>query len=459
MDTSITELINNQKTYFNAGKTRDINNRKAALKKLKAVIEKREKNICDALFADFKKCEFESLLTETQYIITELDNTIKKINSWARTRSVSASLVNFPSSAKIIKEPYGTVLIIAPWNYPFQLALSPLIGAIAAGNTAVVKPSELTPNTATIIDEIISEVFPKNHVAVVQGGKEVSEQLLEQQWNYIFFTGSPKVGKIVYQAAAKHITPVTLELGGKNPCIVDETADINQAAKRVVWGKFLNGGQTCIAPDYLLVAENIKQKLIVALKDEIVNAYTNTPKDSPDFPRIVNKDHFNRLKNLLNGQSVLFGGETVESELFIAPTLIDEPSLKSEVMKDEIFGPILPILSYKNENEIEPIISRFEKPLSLYVFSKRKHFANRIMNENSYGGGTINDTVVHFINKKLPFGGVGNSGIGAYHGQLTFDVFSHKKAVVRRGTWLDVPLKYAPYAGKLKYVKMLSKLF
>ncbi|QLE02323.1 aldehyde dehydrogenase [Galbibacter sp. BG1] len=456
METDITEIITSQKNYFNSGKTKDLKYRKKLLKNLKEVIENREKEICNALYADFKKCEFEVLLTETQYILAELNDTLSNLNSWARTRSVRASLINFPSSAKIIKEPYGNSLIIAPWNYPFQLALSPLIGAVAAGNTVVLKPSELTPNTSELISEIIETVFPKAYVTVIQGDKEVSQALLEERWDYIFFTGSPKVGKIVYQAAAKHLTPVTLELGGKNPCIVDETANIEQAAKRIVWGKFINGGQTCIAPDYLLVAEKVKHTLIEALKQEVIAAYTNRPKQSPDYPRIVNMDHFDRLQQLLEGQNVVYGGENDKNDLYLAPTLVDEPHLDSSIMNEEIFGPILPVLAYREDVDIENIVKRFEKPLSLYVFSKRRHYANRLMAQFSYGGGTINDTIVHFVNKRLPFGGVGNSGIGAYHGSLTFDVFSHKKSVVRRGTWLDIPLKYAPYHGKLNLAKKLK---
>ncbi|MCF8714241.1 aldehyde dehydrogenase [Joostella atrarenae] len=456
MENQIKQVLEEQKAYYNKGTTRDLKARKNILRKLKSEIEIREKDICDALYADFKKSEFESLLSETQYILGELNDAIKKIYSWAKPKAVSPSLINFPSSAKIIKEPYGTVLIIAPWNYPFQLAISPLIGAIAAGNTAVIKPSELTPNTANIISEIISAVFPENYVSVTQGDKDASTALLKERWDYIFFTGSPQVGKIVYQAAANNLTPVTLELGGKNPCIVDETAKLQQAARRIVWGKFLNGGQTCIAPDYILVASEVKDKLIAFLKEEIIAAYSDNPKNSPDYPRIVNQRNFDRLADLIDYEKVTFGGQIDRTDCYISPTLITEPSLDSDVMKEEIFGPLLPIISYNTEEEISDVISKYEKPLSLYVFSSRKNFSNKVMNQFSYGGGVINDTIVHFVNKRLPFGGVGQSGIGAYHGNLTFDVFSHHKSVVRRGTWLDIPLKYAPYEGKLNLVRKLK---
>ncbi|MCX2680839.1 aldehyde dehydrogenase [Galbibacter sp. EGI 63066] len=457
MSVTAQTIISAQKKYFSDGKTVDLKYRKSFLKKLKGEVISKEKAICKALYDDFGKSEFESLLTETQIIIAELNDAIKNLKKWAKPKRVRPSLVNFPSSAKIIKEPYGTVLIIAPWNYPFQLALSPLIGAIAAGNTAVIKPSELVPNTSKITADIIKNVFSEEHVAVVEGGKETAQALLNEKWDYIFFTGSPKIGRIVYQAAAKHLTPVTLELGGKNPCIVDETANIRLAAKRIVWGKFLNGGQTCIAPDYLLVHQNIRCELINALKEEILLAYSENPQTSPDYPRIINNGHFERLLVLLENQNVVFGGKTDKKERYIAPTLISEPKMDSPMMQEEIFGPILPILSYIDEQQIKDTITTYEKPLSLYVFSKKSGFYKKIIRQYAFGGGTINDTVVHFANKRLPFGGVGHSGIGAYHGKKSFDTFSHQKSVVKRGNWLDIPLRYAPYGKKIKWAKKLGK--
>ncbi|MGL2964878.1 aldehyde dehydrogenase [Flavobacterium sp. RSB2_4_14] len=437
----------------------DVNYRKQSLLKLLNAVQIYEEDIIKALYDDFKKPAFEAVATETSYILAELKFTIKNIHNWTKPKVVLPSILNFPSTDFIYKEPFGKVLIIAPWNYPYQLALCPLIAAVAAGNQVVVKPSELTPNTSRIIAKIISEVFEKNHVECVEGGLEISQQLLSQRWDFIFFTGSVAVGKIVAKAAAEHLTPVVLELGGKNPCIIDSSANLKLAAKRIVWGKFLNAGQTCIAPDYLLVQENIKSKLIDFLKLEITNAYGENPEVSPDYPRIINEKNWKRLTTMLENETVLLGGKTSREDCYIAPTLLDEPSLESLVMHDEIFGPILPILGYKTEEDLHKIISKYEKPLSLYIFSENKSFAKKIIQNYSFGGGCINDTVIHFTNKRLPFGGVGHSGIGAYHGKLSFDIFSHRKAVVKKANWLDLPTRYAPYDGKLQTIKRLLKWF
>jgi aldehyde dehydrogenase (NAD+) len=433
----------------------NIGYRKEKLKQLLSTLIKYESDIILALHNDFKKPEFEAVITETSYVISDLKYAIKNINKWAKPKSVLPSLLNFPSSDYILSEPYGKVLVISPWNYPFQLALCPLIAAVSAGNQVVLKPSELTSNTSKIIYKIVSEVFDKNHVEVIEGDAEVSKQLLSQRWDYIFFTGSVAVGKIVAKAAAEFLTPVTLELGGKNPCIIDDDCNVQLTAKRIVWGKFLNAGQTCIAPDYLLVHTNVKSKIVEALIAEITLAYGENPEVSADFPRIVNEKNFNRLVEFLNLETLLFGGQTNKNGHYIAPTLLDESKLDSLVMKDEIFGPILPIISYRKETEIEQIVSNYEKPLSLYVFSNRINWAKEIVKKYSFGGGCINDTIIHFSNSRLPFGGVGNSGIGAYHGNLNFDTFSHKKAVVNKATWLDLPLRYAPYKNKIKYIKKL----
>lgn len=437
----------------------DIYYRQKKLVQLLESVIKHEKEITTALYNDFKKPEFEAYITETSYVVSDLKNTIKKIHKWAKPKNVLPSFFNFPSSDYILSEPYGRVLIISPWNYPYQLALCPLIAAVAAGNQVVLKPSELTVYTSSIIKKIITEVFDENHVKVVEGGIEVSEQLLSKRWNYIFFTGSVVVGKIVAKAAAEFLTPITLELGGKNPCIIDEKCDVKLTAKRIVWGKFLNAGQTCIAPDYLLVHTNIKLKIIDALKHEIILAYGEKPKNSPDFARIVNTKNWQRLHDFIENETLLYGGQSDVTDCYIAPTLLDESKLDSLVMKDEIFGPILPIISYKNESEIDHIISNYEKPLSLYVFSNKINWAKEIVKKYSFGGGCINDTIIHFSNNKLPFGGVGNSGIGAYHGQLSFDLFSHKKSIVKKSTWFDIPIRYAPYDKKLKNVKKILKWF
>lgn len=431
--------------------------RKEALKKLLEVILKKEASLIQALYDDFRKPAFEAVLTETNYVISELKETLKKIESWAKPKRVLPSLLNFPSQDFIFSEPYGKVLIIAPWNYPFQLALCPLIAAVAAGNQVVLKPSELCPKTSALIAEIIAETFEKSHVEVQEGGIVVAQELLSLRWDYIFFTGSVPVGKIVAKSAAEHLTPLTLELGGKNPCIVSETASLKQAAKRIVWGKFINAGQTCIAPDYILVQTKVKSQFLEYLIGEIKHAYGENPETSPDYCRIVNDKNWQRLFKLLENNKLIHGGQTNLATRYIAPTLLDEPSLDSLIMQDEIFGPLLPILAYEDEKDLKKILSRYEKPLALYIFSTNRVFSNKIIQNHSFGGGCINDTVVHFSNKRLPFGGVGNSGMGAYHGRLSFDTFSHKKGIVKKGNWLDLPMRYAPYKDKLKTIKKLLK--
>ncbi|WP_395058199.1 aldehyde dehydrogenase [Flavobacterium sp.] len=432
-----------------------VSQRKDALKKLLKSIIIHEEEILEALYKDFKKPKFEGIVTETSYIITELRNTINKIDSWSKPKWVFPSIVNFPSSDYIYSEPYGNVLLISPWNYPFQLAISPLISAVAAGNKVTLKPSELTPYTSAIISKIIRESFDVKHVVVVTGDYTIAQDLLKKRWDYIFFTGSVAVGKIVAKAAAENLTPVTLELGGKNPCIVDETANLPIAAKRIIWGKILNAGQTCIAPDYILVHHKMKSKLVQFLIEEIKNALGENPQESEDFARIINLKNWERQLSLIENQPILFGGESNRNDFYLAPTLLDEPSLDSPVMKDEIFGPILPILSYESKADIEKIISKYEKPLSLFIFSENKSFIKEVLNKYSFGGGCVNDTIIHFSNSRLPFGGVGHSGIGAYHGKLSFDTFSHKKAIVRKGNWLDLPLRYAPYKNKINIIKRI----
>jgi aldehyde dehydrogenase (NAD+) len=435
----------------------NINERKEVLIRLLQEIEIHEDQILQALYDDFKKPFFEGVITETSFVKSELKSTIKNIDRWAKPKRVFPALLNFPSSDFIYKEPYGKVLIIAPWNYPFQLALCPLISAVAAGNQVVLKPSELTQNTSKIIAKIIAKVFEKNHVEVIEGDHLVAENLLSQRWDYIFFTGSVAIGKIVAKAAAQFLTPVTLELGGKNPCIIDETVDLELAAKRIVWGKFINAGQTCIAPDYLLVHAKVKADFIDSLIKEIKVAYGENPQNSIDLCRIVNLKNWQRLKQLMDGNHIVFGGETNEKDLYIAPTIINEPDLESNVMQDEIFGPILPILSFESENDISKIINRYEKPLSLYVFSTNNTFSKKIIKDYSFGGGCINDTVIHFVNKRLPFGGVGHSGMGAYHGRASFETFSHQKAIVIKSNLLDLSFRYAPYQNKLAWIRKILK--
>ncbi|WNM18593.1 aldehyde dehydrogenase [Flavobacterium capsici] len=434
-----------------------IDYRKNALLKLLVSIEKHEKEINQALYSDFKKPEFESYLTETYFVLSELKHTIKNINKWAKPKMVLPFLLNFPSTDYLYKEPYGKVLIISPWNYPFHLAMLPMIAAIAAGNQVVLKPSELTPNTSKLISKIVGEVFDKNHVEVIEGGIEVSQNLLAQQWDYIFFTGSVAVGKIVAKAAAEHLTPVTLELGGKNPCIIDEKANLKLASKRIVWGKFINAGQTCIAPDYLLVHELIKEEFTKYLIDEINAAFGENPEASKDLCRIINEKNWTRLIKMLDNQKIIFGGKNSKDDFFISPTIIDEPSLNSLVMQEEIFGPILPILKYSSEDDLDNIILKFEKPLAFYIFTEDKRLSKKLIQKYSFGGGSINDTLIHFSNNRLPFGGVGKSGIGAYHGKFSFEQFSHKKAIIKKANWLDIPIRYAPYRDKIKFLKRILK--
>tara|TARA_R110000868_G_scaffold152736_2_gene377952 strand:+ start:8104 stop:9471 length:1368 start_codon:yes stop_codon:yes gene_type:complete len=453
------KLISAQRDFFLTHQTKCVEFRKDFLKKLQKEIIEKEEAICDAVYADFKKPKFETLATETQFVLAELKNALNKINRWSKPKKVASTWLNWPSADYIFKEPYGSILIISPWNYPFQLAIAPLIGAIAAGNTAVIKPSEITPNTSKIIAEIINNVFPKEYVTVIEGGIEVSQELLKLKWDYIFFTGSTKVGQIVYENAAQQLIPVTLELGGKNPTIVDETAAISVAANRIVWGKFLNAGQTCIAPDYILVHKSVKNELIEKLKSSITKFYSDDIKNSLDYARTVNTKHYENLKRMLEGEKIIFGGETNDIDHYLSPTLVDEPKEDSLVMKGEIFGPILPIIAYETYADIHDFMIRYGKPLALYVFSTNKAFQKKMITDYSFGGGAINDTIIQITNKKLPFGGVGSSGIGSYHGKASFELFSHSKTIIKKGNWLDIPLRYPPYNLPLKYAKKIKNLF
>ncbi len=433
----------------------DPNARKSALRKLLVAVRKHEKDIIAALAQDLGKPEFESIATETAYVISDLKNTIAKMDGWIRPRRVLPSVINFPSVDRIYREPYGDVLIISPWNYPFQLALCPLIAAVAAGNRVVLKPSELAPNTASVIELITAQSFDPVHVEVFHGGAEVSARLLERKWDYIFFTGSVRVGRIVAEAAARNLTPVTLELGGKNPCIVDQTANLELAARRICWGKFLNAGQTCIAPDHVLAHESIKPRLMQLLQKEIVRAYGDDPKNSPDFARIVDAKNHERLLKLLEGETIYFGGNPDASAKYMPPTLVDGARADSILMEEEIFGPILPVIGYADEGKLPELIARHPQPLSLYVFTQDQKFAGSLMRSIPFGGGCINDTMVHFANRRLPFGGIGTSGQGAYHGKLGYETFSHRKAILRRGTWMDVRLRYPPYGKKAALIKRI----
>jgi aldehyde dehydrogenase (NAD+) len=453
----IENIKEKQLIFFKDFKTQDVKIRIQHLKKLKRVLEEREESLYEALYQDLKKPVFESFTSEFLMVQKELDLHIKNIKEWAAPKRVSGSLINFPSQDYILSEPYGTVLLISPWNYPFQLAMIPFIGAIAAGNTAVIKPSESAPHTAQIIEEIISEVFPPEWAIVIQGDMKVGAALLKTQWDYIFYTGSTAVGKIVAKAAAEFLTPTTLELGGKSPCIVDGTAPIQKTARRIVWGKFLNCGQTCIAPDYVLVQKEYKKALVAAMIQEIEKAFGKNAKNSKDYGRIIHQKHFEKLEKDLDKQKLLFGGEKDKDELYFGPTLVEEPAIDSSLLVDEIFGPILPVLSYTTESDIDSILTKLKNPLAFYLFSTNRRFINTMIQRYSFGGGVINDAIIHFTNDKLPFGGIGNSGMGAYHGKHSFEVFTHAKPVVKRSFWFDLPQRYAPYPKSLKALKFLLK--
>ena len=449
--------IEDQEKYFKNGETLPISKRKKLLKSLKKEILSNEDKIFKALNNDLKKCSYETYLSEIGILITEIDLFLKNLEKWAKPKKVKSSLLSFPSSDYIYSEPYGKILVISPWNYPFQLAILPVMSAVAAGNTVVLKPSEHAPHTSKLVKEVIESVFDKSHVLVIEGAAETAEKLLRYRWDYIFFTGSVRIGKIVAAAAAKHLTPTTLELGGKNPCIIDDTIDLRLASRRIVWGKFINAGQTCIAPDFLIVKRNIKDELIKHLSEEIKKSYGENPKNSEDYPRIINRTNLSRLSNLIKDTKIVFGGEHDLETCYFSPTIIDEPDIESDLMAEEIFGPILPIISYDDENKIEELISKYEKPLALYVFSSNNNFSEKIIRKYSFGGGAINDTIIQVGNPNLPFGGIGHSGIGKYHGKTSFDQLSHKKAIVKKGNWLDIKIRYAPYKGKLETVKKFFK--
>lgn len=453
----IKDIIKKQRDYFNNGRTRDVDFRIEQLRLLKKTIKDNEDKILNALNKDLKKSYFEGYETEVGILLEEIDYTIKKVKSWAKSKRVKTPITHFLSRSYIHPEPYGVVLIMAPWNYPFQLTIAPLIGAIAAGNCSILKPSEYSNYTSEIIYNIIKENFDEGFVAVIKGGREVNEKLLNENFDYIFFTGSIPVGKIVMEAAAKNLTPVTLELGGKSPCIVDKDIDTKLAARRIVWGKFLNAGQTCVAPDYLLVHEDTKDKLIKDMKEIINEFYGDNPKESPDYPRIINKKHLDRLSNLLNSGNILVGGETDKESLYIEPTIIDNVSWEDSVMADEIFGPILPIIEYRNIEEVIEMVNSYYKPLALYLFSNNKLNIDKIIGNIPFGGGCINDTIVHLASPYMPFGGVGSSGIGSYHGKASFDTFSHKKSILKKSNLFDIKLRYPPYKNKLNILKKLMK--
>ncbi len=447
------------KDYFRSGITVPLKYRKKALKQLSKQIKLHEDAILEALKKDLGKNEVEAYATEVGYTLNSIKHTRKSLNKWAKKQSVDTPLFLFPTKSFVISEPLGTVFIIGPFNYPFQLVFEPLIGAIAAGNTAIVKPSELTPHVAEVVETIIAKSFEPEYVSVVQGGADAIQALLQLPFDHIFFTGSAKVGQIVYEAAAKQLIPVTLELGGKSPTIIDKSANLKVASERICFGKFINAGQTCVAPDYVLIDETVKADFIKALTTTIREFYGRAPRESEDFGRIVNGRHFNRLAQLIQTHEakIILGGETDATDRYIAPTLIDNVVSSDAIMAEEIFGPILPIMTYQNLDEAIQYIQSKPKPLSLYLFSEDENTTNRILTELSFGGGAINDTLLQLANPNLPFGGVGASGIGRYHGRYSFETFSHQKPYIFKTTKLETGLLFPPYKGKLGYVKKLFK--
>ncbi len=451
------EVLDLQKQFFDTGDTKKVEFRISQLKKLKNLLTENEDRLIDAVNKDFKKSAFETYATEIGLIHTDINFALKNIRSWAKPENVAGSLVNFPSKNYIISEPYGCALIISPWNYPILLALQPLVGAMAAGNTAVLKPSELTPHTSQLLEELIAKYFYRQYISVFQGDAEVADSLVRMDFDYIFFTGSTRVGKIIMKTASENLTPLTLELGGKSPCIVDKTANLEIAARRIAWGKLVNAGQTCVAPDYVLVHSTVKEELMENLKKEIISFYGNNIKSNQDYPRIINKNHFNRLLGYLEGSEMVFGGEHSEDELYLAPTILDNVKWEDLVMQEEIFGPILPILTYETVEECIKGIKKYPRPLALYVFTADDNFEFRLFNELSFGGGAVNDTIAQLGNHHLAFGGVGGSGFGSYHGKASFDAFSHKKSIMKKPFWPDVPLRYAPYKEKINLVKKILK--
>ena len=438
----IGEIRAKQESYFRSGATLDVRTRKANLVAFEKAVLKWEKPLCEALWKDLHKSYEESYIAEVSILLGEIRTHIRNVGKWTRPQRRPTPMKLFPSRSKIISEPLGTALIISPWNYPVQLLLTPLVGVISSGCTAVLKPSPYVPEVSDVIEKMIRDTFPEEYVAVVQGDRDVNTALLEQRWDMIFFTGSPSFGRAVMAAAAKNLTPVVLELGGKSPCIIDKDADIEVAAKRVAWGKSLNAGQTCIAPDYLMLHKNIKDKFLSELEKAFGELLGVDPQKSEHFVRIVNDAAFERLKGYLADGEVVFGGKTDKSERYFSPTVLDHVSPDSPVMQEEIFGPIFPVQTFSSLDEVIRFVSMREKPLALYYFGSQ---GDKVLKHTTSGGSCINDVIMHIANENVPFGGVGMSGMGSYHHKRTFDVFTHYRSVISTPTWIDLPFRYMPY--------------
>ncbi len=452
-------ILKEQKKYLDDLGTIKVHMRIEALKKLKLAIKKYEDNIIKALEEDLGKHSFEAYLNEVGFVYNSIDYALKNIKKWTKAKRVKNDIAQLPGRSMIYNAHYGSVLIIGPYNYPFQLLIEPLIGAIAGGNTAVIKPSEFTPNVESIIVKIINEFFNKNYIYVVTGDYKVNSILLDLPFDYIFFTGSINVGKIVMEKASKNLIPITLELGGKSPVIVDNTANLKISAKRIMWGKLINAGQTCIAPDYVLAHEDIADKLCEEFKAAVIEFYGKDIINNKEFGRIVNEKHMHRLASILEAdkEKIIFGGTIDIADRFISPTILKDVTLENKVMKEELFGPILPVIKYRNIEDIKKYINANPKPLALYVFSENKSFSEDMLNRFSFGGGCINDTIIHVASKYLPFGGVGTSGIGRYHGKNSFETFTYEKSIVKRSSKIDIQLIFPPYKNKIRIIKKFMK--
>ena len=452
-------ILKRQRNYLSSIGIIDVNDRIENLKKLKNSIKKYENNIINALNIDLGKPEFEAYSNEVGFVYSTIDYFIKNLKSWTKVKKVKNDAAQIPGKSYIYKSHYGAVLIIGPYNYPFQLLIEPLIGAISGGNTVILKPSEYATKTEAIVEKIIKETFDEKYIAVVTGDYKVNSQLLDLEFDYIFFTGSVNVGKIVMEKASKHLTPVTLELGGKSPVIVDNTANLKVSAKRILWGKLTNAGQTCVAPDYILAHEDIYEELIKEFENVIIEFYGQDIIRSKDFGRIINDRHMNRLNAILehDKNKITFGGEVDFEKRYISPTIIRDVTLEDAVMNEEIFGPIIPVIKYKNMEDIKYYISHHKNPLALYVFSEDENFSEDIINRFSFGGGCVNDTISHVASAYLPFGGIGSSGMGNYHGKASFDTFTHTKSIVKKSTKIDLKLVFPPYKDKIKLIKKVMK--
>lgn len=451
----IGEIIEKQREYFASGKTLSAAARVAALKALQAAIRNNEQGVLDAVKSDLNKTPFEAYATELGMVMAEISHAINHVREWMRPKGVPTPMMHFSSSSHIVKEPYGVVLIMSPWNYPFQLTLAPLIGSIAAGNCTVIKPSAYSPATSAIIAKIAAEAFESGFISVVQGGREANKTLLEHKFDYILFTGSVEVGKTVMESASKHLTPVTLELGGKSPTIVSKDADINMAAKRIIWGKTLNSGQTCVAPDYVYVHKDVKAALLEAMKKYAITFFGEHSSKNETFPKMVNAKHFERVKAFFTNGKLVFGGESEPGKERLDLTILDNITWNDPVMGEEIFGPVLPILEFTDIKDVIATVNSKPKPLALYLFTSSKAVEKEILTRISFGGGCVNDTIVHLASSHMPFGGVGNSGMGGYHGQWSFETFSHAKSILKKATGIDVPVRYPPYNKGYALLKKL----